>query len=298
MAIRIHYLFNTLLVTSLCLLSCEKTDVYNDSDTSETINWWYRADLVSRGIKTIVEGDDVYQYDRNGHLTQYEYPGYKISYKYNSQGLISRKTILDTKKDDEVTTTVTYEYENVGKYVPNVTVADLVTQLNSRSLLPNLSKIKVEKTNRTFITEFKFNGDTLVITDNSLDNYYDTIYVLYKDNYPYSTTSGSVGPITYQKNGMFKTLRIGSQAFFYKEDDRYLLLEQYLVHANDFFNYTYDESGNVVKIERIQIDYDNKYVETTEISYKYDERGNWIERTTTQNSNITTETRKISYWTH
>lgn len=303
---RFNNLLISLLLTSCCIVSCEKADTNNDSESSETSNWWFRADMVSKGIKTIEEGDNVFHYDREGRLTLNEYPGRKLLYEYNSQGFISKKTILDTENDDEVITRVTYEYENIGKFIPNVTVAGLVTQLNTRGLLPNLSKIKVEQAQRTYSTEFKFHGDTLVISDNSrFDGKIDTVYVLYEGLYPYSTTSGTVGPITYQKNGMFSTFRTDMGYFFYKEDDRFMLLDKYSCYNSDQFKqyavYTYDDRGNKTKIKWTEIYNDSSYVETTIISYKYDERGNWIERTFSYSydpNTSKTETRKIEYWTN
>lgn len=302
MSTKSKYLLILLLITSFCIVSCEKTDTNNDSDFLETTNWWYRSGLVSDGIRSIEQGDEVFLYDRAGRLIQNDYPGISLLYEYNSQGLISKRTVLDTENDNKVITTTTYEYDNIGKFVPNVTIASLVTQLNVRGLLPNLSKITVVKEQRTFSTEFKFYGDTLVISDNSLgdDNIF-TEYVLYRGSYPYSTTSGTVGPITYQKNGMFSTIRIGWSYYFYNEEDRYMLLKQYSVYDTDqykeFVNYTYDNRGNTTKIEWTEIDDEGRHDKITDISYKYDERGNWIEQTVSDGTNApSTNTRKIVYW--
>lgn len=294
------------IVPLLILLSCEK--MYQpDKDA----NWWVRRAFDYTGIKTIESGDYVIygdgsrlnygiahkSYNRNGTLASVHSETYDASYAYNPDGTIQTSLII-YKYETPYTYSVAYEYDNPGRFVPVILNPKEPFSLHVDGLTPNLSKITVTE-NGEISTRvvYTFESDDLTITISKKGKEaYEPIVVEYRGAYPYQchTDQFFFGPITYQENGMFDTVREGSlkdgqvtqectYSFLKGRSDKMLMerqMDNYYVTA-----YSYNEYGDCIEIKYGEAGGKELYVSMT-AEYEYDARGNWTNKKSKHLDNI------------
>lgn len=310
-----------LLAAVIGLFSCEKTD-----KPSKDANWWYRSNIEYTGIKSsetyayakYMDGTVqkwqfyIQKYNRNGTLAYEKTDTFENTYTYNADGTISK---LETKyyEYDESSKTFKYEgnqtrefeYNNPGRLVVEANDPYITVKINPLNLIPNLSKITDYINGElSLIRDFSFDGDRLTITYSGKDsNSADPVIVEYRGGYPFhcKTEVFEIGPITYQANGMPDTIHesihsggtITEQTSYYLKGRTDKMLLEKEEDADGFCRqYTYNEYGDPVEVKCLYPGRDQW--EIYKIEYKYDSRGNWINK---KETNKTPDTaRDIEYY--
>ncbi len=310
-----------LLAAVIGLFSCEKTD-----KPSKDVNWWYRSSIEYTGIKSsetyvyakYMDGTVqkwqfyIQKYNRNGTLAYEKTDTFENTYTYNADGTISK---LETKyyEYDESSKTFKYEgnqtrefeYNNPGRLVVEANDPYITVKINPLNLIPNLSKITDYINGElSLIRDFSFDGDRLTITYSGKDsNSADPVIVEYRGGYPFhcKTEVFEIGPITYQANGMPDTIHesihsggtITEQTSYYLKGRTDKMLLEKEEDADGFCRqYTYNEYGDPVEVKCLYPGRDQW--EIYKIEYKYDSRGNWINK---KETNKTPDTaRDIEYY--
>ena len=313
-----------------------KTDSvdWSDPDWYE-VNFWERTDRQKAGLRGPVKKWHIgtyttyreYEYDRAGHLIKEYYidtedpeENDETCYTYDAQGHRIKEEYYPSYSKDEPTSYWVYEYENTGKFVarewfmmgPSVSDAQ-------DGICKDLSKILyvvVQPFSNTCqeIT-FTFNGDSLLIKENSYEIYNtgakeredrdsSQFAFKYKDGYPVSLATDrlrfKVENITYYPNGMYKD-------FVYFEENAYnfdtgwdrhsyTMLDNPRYLAVDTFNLggrasfmtltpqmmkkTYDSHFDIVKNEEWYTANTDTLPTFTDTwtDYTYDKYGNWATR--------------------
>lgn len=304
---------SALLALSIGFLSsCDTEGV--DGDTS---NYWSSNALtkmqLSGSVHTMTISDDdqtVYTFNTDGNLTSKVQTGssYSNSYTYIYEGgkLISETSTYTTSVTSPQragqTSTTTFEYDNVGKYIPRGPF-----HLYEMGLVPALSAVSYSNTR----TDYDFHGSELwiVSSENGVPN--DTTIFIYSGAYPISCSTdwSYCNNMTYASNGMFLTYDEGfigpnydnKRAYTFQADDKYLLVKK-MVNTNtgmtnsvNTTNYTYNDKKFLT--EQSSDDWATQWAD-----YVYDSEGNWTSRKTrystgeTTWSDYQTETRSFTYY--
>ena len=278
----------------LLLTACDPTP-HDGGDNYWASNALVRLQLKG-AVKTITQNETTTEFNSNGQTVRV---GDFISYSYDAQGrLVSVGT-------------TTFQYNNLGKYVPNFPF-----HMNLVGLTPNLSAVIGESSR----TNFTFEGDSLLlINEYTSENVTtrDTTKMYYADKYPTNYLGEySFMRATYQSNGMFDVYTEGfygigytdTRNYTYKKDADYLLLdkieESYVTadQANSYSSrtdYTYNASKDIVLESQVSA---ASYYKTEYYDYEYDAKGNWTSRKIhSQNNsevwdNERVETRAITYF--
>lgn len=304
---------------ALCLASCEKDPLEQGNG-----NWWFQNGLVTGGIKTIVENGYTTTYDKNGRPISMKGVDYEETITYNSDGLPSKIESTETVSAALEKTTQTFEYSNGGKFCPMMMSPGFVFHVFYQGLVPGLSKITWEsKSQGTIVSTYTFQGDKLVIHTTGGADYKD-VEIEYKGVYPYQMNGEMefFGPLTYQENGMFDTYREG----FVDSETGIMTMDRTLTVNKNFKNkmipekevgkwynspsgelyntetitYTYNEHGDCIKEVTVNT-CANCDTTTSETTYEYDSKGNWIKSTTRVSStggfnNTYSNQREITYY--
>lgn len=297
-----------LLAAVIGLFSCEKTD-----KPSKDANWWYRSSIDYTGIKSsesylyseYMDGTVqkwqfyIQKYNRNGTLAYEKTDTFENTYTYNADGTISK---LETKyyEYDESSKTFKYggnqtrefEYNNPGRLVVEANDPYITVKINPLNLIPNLSKITDYINGElSLIRDFSFDGNRLTITySGKYSNSADPVIVEYRGGYPFhcKTEVFEIGPITYQANGMPDTIHesihsggtITERTSYYLKGRTDKMLLEKEEDADGFCRqYTYNEYGDPVEVKSLYSGSDQW--EIYKIEYKYDSRGNWINKKVT-----------------
>lgn len=291
----------------------------NGKDPANATNFWYSYGLAPAGIKSIESEGYSETYDAKGRLISIQAPYGSTTVTYNEQGLPTQTVSEEGQGQDKVTTTMTYEYGNTGKFCPAPMSPGNIYHIFQQGLVPNLSKVTFN--NHPYygdvVMEYKFQGNkmTLVTTGGTEFNErqervpaeWEDVEMEYDGAYPKLLTNEHefIGPITYQDNGMFDTYIEG----FFSWDSLYpgfvtqrktytvsksrqdmMLVDKLVI---DWYNegeaspynvqtttYTYNEHGDVTReVETNTEEYSEDYLTTYE--YEYDAKGNWTKSTST-----------------
>lgn len=315
----INYLVIIALVMGL--MSCTKDEESIDPNS----NWWYRANVVQGGIKSITVSDGLYyEYNKTG-LCTLKRSGrsggntMETSYAYNSKNLPAKIITKETVYGLNKTVTQIFEYNNKGKYCPIPSAAESAgLNWNVYGLLPGLSKITwvtegdigVAKAG-TVVSDYVFNDSKLTIkTSSDNGSSYSDVVIDYEGSYPiYSNLSWYyTGPCTYYPNGMLQTYVDGFadqgspetvRTWTYTNHNNGAMLLEKVVNSigakvSSVETYTYNTSGDVIK-------YVVSETLNSTTDYEYDSKGNWIKSTSTSeysngDKQTVTTTRTITYY--
>ena len=325
--------------------STQVTVDWNDPDWY-SLNFWERTDRQKAGLRGPVKKwhigtyttYDEFEYDEAGHLIRKAHVDTRNSdnndewrYTYDAQGHCIKAEYYAIYSEDGPSSYYEYEYENTGKFVarewfmmgPSVSDAQ-------DGICKDLSKILyvvVQPFSNTCqeIT-FTFNGDSLLIKENSYEIYNtgakeredrdsSQFAFKYKDGYPVSLATDrlrfKVENITYYPNGMYKD-------FVYFEENAYnfdtgwdrhsyTMLDNPRYLAVDTFNLGGRASFMTLTPQMMKKTYDSHfditmnqewYADTidvptftdTWVNYTYDKYGNWVTRDETVVARYTGQT--------
>ena len=228
-------------------------------------------------------------YDQQGHMIRNKIDTLESRFEVNELGY-TLSQIIKNVETGELISECTYEYDNPGKYMPQ-DIGTSILDFDLYGYLPHLSKVISSNNNVRTTYEYKFEGDNMLyITTVEGEPYSDTIYVKYNGAYPLEFSNGNdfVGPITYYENGMFKEYKKGTinpetgkavseSHYKYIQVKDFMCLEELIEVADSITSttkYTYNEIGNEIREEYSSTSGESHIYET---SYKYDQRGNFIE---------------------
>ena len=295
-----------LLAAVIGLFSCGKTD-----KPTKDVNWWYRSNIEYPGIKSIetyfyaeyLDGTvqkwqfNIQKYNRDGTLAYEKTDTFENTYTYNPDGTISKLETNYYQYDESSNTfkyegnqTREYEYNNPGHLVIEASYPYMIACVNPCNLIPNLSKmVDYIDGEISLIRDYSFDEDRLTVTFTGKDaNSAAPITVDYRGAYPYlcKTDRYEVGPITYQENGMPDSfhervftgdkITMDRTSYYLKGRTDKILLEKE-EEADDFCRwFTYNEYGDPVEVKCLYPGSDQW--EIYKIEYKYDSRGNWINK--------------------
>ncbi len=306
-------LFIILAAAALCMVACKKDE--NGGNGSADGNYWYIHNNAQKGIKTVVQDNVTYNFDKDGKLisqkTQYD----EYSYTYNSDGFVARED-YKSLEDGVVsyTSSTSYEYGNKGKWTPVPMGPGNVFHIFMQGLYNGISKVTFDGGD---VMTYKFSGSKLTIsTSSSGPQPYDDIVFEYNGAYPVHYKKDGdgfgeeIGPLTYQANGMFDTYRecFLNDGILYMEriytinrNFKSVMLSDTQVSKSWNLNYdpesgkavsqaelyntetitsTYNEHGDLVRETTINTStLSEDYLTTCE--YEYDSKGNWTKCTTT-----------------
>ncbi|MBR5703272.1 MAG: hypothetical protein IKX45_03365 [Bacteroidales bacterium] len=311
-----HYLAVIALV--LGLMSCTKDE---EKSIDPNSNWWYRANVVQGGIKTITQSDGLYyEYNKKGLCILLRASNSygnttEITYSYNSKNLPAKIVTKETMFGLNKTITQIFEYNNNGKYCPVPRDAGSAgLYWDTQGLLPGLSKITwITEGDEgyakagTVVSDYIFNESKLTI---KTSGGYTDVVIDYEEAYPiYSNLSWyCIGPCTYHPNGMLQTYVEGfteqevingtvHTRFYKNHNNSAMLLEKDVDSTGGKVisekTFTYNTSGDEIKMVSETL--------TRTTAYEYDNKGNWIKKTSTSESSngeqqTVTTTRTITYY--
>ena len=297
--------------------SCNPNDL---SDVSGS--YWYKSDLLQQGIKgkvkTISYNSGVNNsYNESGFLTLVTSDFDSISYEYNASGQLLKEVFKN--KLNFPPTTITYEYNNHGKFI----YRDIYFVSPINKLWPELSAETTNAFDYTLKVEFVFKDPStmnIVRTYQSkTTNSPSTTSILtmhYSGGFPIGWTveKQTTKDITYSPNGMFKSIAIevndvnynGLDIYQYENMNEVSVLKSVKrtttnkkdsnLNSSETSSFTYNDKNDIA--EASSEGSISQYVD-----YVYDANNNWISRTykykfkgetdwTTQSP----ETRTIEYW--
>ena len=300
-----------MFLVSLMILfvACDPTDNNNNGNVT---NYWTTNALVRLQLKGAV-----HTFTQNGVKTEFNNDGMKVRVTFPG----SDDEQIPGSDDEQIYTydaqgrllsdgSSTFEYNNLGKFIPNSPF-----HINHTGLTPNLSAMIGDSSRMDYV----FVGDTLWMMEqytSSTETTRDTTKIYYADKYPTNYMSdGEFMRATYQANGMFDVYIDGfygeegytsEHKFTYKKDPQYMLLDKDEVTITDksgksysVTTYTYNEYKDMVASETSGPD---SYNITEYYDYEYDAKGNWTSRKirTKENSEVwgndRVETRTITYF--
>jgi hypothetical protein len=279
-------------------------------ENSDTTNYWTTNSLVRMQLrgsvhtmtKTVGQDVTVYTFNTDGNLTSEAITG-----------LSSNSTTTYTYANGKLTSqsngssTTTFEYENTGKYIPQMPF-----HIYMAGLVPGLSAM----INPNYRTDYIFHGSDLWMISSSQGIPNDTSVFQYTGSYPTSFTmysdasNHSTLSMTYADNGMFKTYSenyvgpsyLENRVISFLADDVYQLEHQW-VTTNTYQNETNTSTTNYSYNDHKDIlEQSSETWATQWTDYVYDSTGNWTSRKTrystgeTTWSAYTTETRSFTYY--
>jgi hypothetical protein len=308
---KVQHLPSSLFVLTLFLFaSCDPSEIESNS------NYWNSNTLIRTHLNGKVKmvsyrTSNPYtdSYNQEGFITGSTYSSSdgtsNTLYNYASSGELISTSFVSSKNPGSSYTT-TFVYGVTGKYVVrspfHIMVDGLVPELKSTS-------------NQHGRTDYVFNGNAMLLINTSIYNGItskDTATVIYDGKYPTNITNsdGFVKDITYASNGMFLTYTEGFQGidysdeskYYFKPDNKFLLIDSIVYNSTNNSGathskivYNYDSNRNILKEEST--------LGTTQYTYEYDSKRNWISKTTKFKSvgssiwdNPNTITREITYW--
>lgn len=301
-------LFLSLLCVALALAatSCSKNDGSNPSGPGQQFDkevfWddthWRMMGLYGQPKTVIDEYDDKLEFNSNGMLTRcsYEDDDQVIDWmrcKYDSENRIIK---LEGGLTNE--SVVEFEYGNHTKYVPMQSWLDTEDVL----LIKGLTAMKMNNIRY----EFNINNSSIQFTMP-----YQDVTIDYSGDFPtkmsakYGNSLTDIGVVTfkYGKDRKFSEIsesgvEDGDSYYWertYKtENTPFMLLTLYDYGDGDVERYEYNSNGDLTK------ETDGDSYTYTYSNYKYDSKGNWIERKVTYKSgsytDTETETRVITYY--
>lgn len=279
----------------------EKQNPENSNPKEDTAVWWSQNHRTQLGLLGDVKSVTMYYSDSEYTLTEFDALGNITSEKdYTDEGLQSfieysynDKNQLITKNSNDTITQ--YEYGNHSKFVPTNSL-----HWEDSQFLKSLSKITCADGSKIV---FIASEDEIVAISNN-----DTTIIKYSGILPISAQYGDskngafVGPVSYQKNGMFlnyteKTIVNGVATMCkttYKTDDTFMLVNTY-ENEEGTTAYTYNDNKCILKTSvNGGAGYEANYY-----NYEYDNQGNWTSYTMNFSSypSLTFQyKRKITYY--
>lgn len=304
--------FLTFILFSFCFSAC---DTENVDPVERVSNYWTSNDLTKlklRGpVKTLTQGEDVYNFDKLGNKTFENINERKTTYTYKN-GYLMTASYSDTINNSSLSGFSKYEYKNKGKFIP---IAP--NKLNDYGLIFELSAI-IGLMGRT---DYEFHGNDLWIVHSYLSNNVlvtvDTTIVEYAGDFPIAMTKNNYWElpiINYSNNGMFldftnttRTLSVAPYpstltdiTYTYFPNDTYLLpsknvtssrtIEDYYTRTSiKTINYTYNTFFDIesaeTDLETFNLSFDDSIMNLHKSTliveyydYVYDEKENWISR--------------------
>lgn len=307
-----------LFITALIVLSF---GLFYSCNTEETegglTNYWDSNALTKlklRGaVHTMTENDVVTTFNSDGNVTSLiiTHPDAtnETTYLYENGKLVSETTTISTSNKISLrssSTQTNYEYENVGKYVPNISNFDLV---------PALSAIITENSR----VDCDFHGANLWMVYSSNGTPFDTIVVEYSGNLPSNLSSNTMycNNMTYASNGMFLSYNSGNTGPNYNNDNSYTfapsdsfqIIERIVNNStygsettNKTTNYSYNEHLDVTEEATVITGSQSAQWTYQWTDYSYDSAGNWISRKYRTSTGVATwvdyptQTRSFTYY--
>jgi len=304
------------LTIGLFLSSCNTSEEL----TGDSFNYWQSNALTRMilhgSVHTMTEHNSTSQtvstFNTDGNLTSTVHTDTSstttMTYSYENGKLLS-KTEAYLSNSSSSTFTTTYEYGNVGKYVPL-----RLYHVCEVGLVPSLSAV-IEGDSRT---DYVFNGtDELSVVDSYLGTPYNTTIIHYSGNYPSSYTlyNGNIS-MSFAENGMFNSYTENypsiqmeeSRVSTFLQDDAFQLLEKEVTTIRYM-----SDTSTINSVSTITINYtynDHKYLTevrsnegiTQWFDYDYDSAGNWTVRNSRYFNSLVpwvdnpTETRCFTYY--
>ncbi len=306
----------------IAFYSCDPNGGVNNNSG----NYWERSALARQNIKgkvktiTTNSGNTVTSFNESGFITTVVSSSTNYSSTstciYNANGQLTQLVAISSETGSASTTnTITYEYNNVGKYIVTYPM-----HVYMSGLTPALSSMVQVSSTSTYRMDYVFKNATtmLIISTNTYNSQTskDTTTIQYSGNYPTGWAKNNMfaKDITYAANGMFKTYTEGfagatyndPRVYTFKTNNDFLMIdnvvENYVDTATPANNrtstetFTYNEQNDITQ--------DNRDGNITEyFGYVYDSHNNWTSRTMRYQSSGTTtwntnepETRVITYW--
>lgn len=297
------FLLAVLAVTAL--LSCSNDEFKHEGaeepeEYVNPVNYWYRAGMVSAGIRSIGDIADTVFYDQDGRRILSKNARHEWVYTYNSDGLpVSVVEQMHDAVGNPITiATDTYEYANEGRFIPMTGFFGYLCDVFENGLYPGLSKWTHTDEFAQEVTQYSFQGDTLTIhftSDNPQESYND-ILVRYEGAYPVSACSDydTLGLLSYQENGMFDTFvdgcydngelyKLRTVTVNRKFGNRMLKDREVIQYFNGEFSrtettvYTYNGRGDCILEESTNSLWEEQN-SRLEQSYIYDSKWNWTKQ--------------------
>lgn len=291
----------------------------NPNILDDNSNYWNSTTLsrnqLKGSVKTVTYNTNdtcVDEYNQDGFIiksVQTTTNGISTTiYNYSSLGVLSCIDYVSTIGGINRSYTTTFEYQSVGKYVPQDSLGW------TANLIPNLKAI-ITPTGRT---DYIFKGDSMLLIHTNICEgsiLKDTSVINYVGKYPVSTTTRTsyVDNVTYAEKGMFLTYTEGRNETGHSEIRKYSFIPDVnlqLIDSVDYTvthltntthtvqKYTYDSTKNIIGIRET-----SQNLNEMEVTYEYDSHNNWTSKTVkykdfgaTDWQSTTTTTREITYW--
>ena len=279
-----------LAAAALCVVACKKDD--NQNNGSVDGNYWTIHNNAAKGIKTVVQDNVTYNFDKDGRLvsqkTQYD----ETLYTYNSDGFPTKVTAktFDDKGTVLSESTNTYEYGNKGKWTPVPMGPGNVMHIFMQGLYNGLSKVTMTGTwCGDAVMTYKFNGNKLTISTTATEapKPFEDLVFEYDGAYPVHSKRAPVGTgefgeemaMTYQANGMFDTYQENflTDGIVYMERTTTVNKSIKTVMCADsevskYWNLNYNDKGTAISKKELY--------RTETITYTYNEHGDCTSETT------------------
>lgn len=289
---------------ALCLVACKKDD--NGGNGSADGNYWNIHNTVAKGIKTVIQDNVTFNFDKDGRLisqkTQYD----ETVYTYNSDGFPTK--IVSKSFDDKGAVlseaTDTYEYGNKGKWTPVPMGPGNVMHIYMQGLYNGISKVTMSGTwYGDAVMTYTFNGNKLTISTTATEAQepFEDIVFEYDGAYPVHFKNAPVGKgefgeeiaMTYMANGMFDTYKecFLTDGIVYMERISTTNKNIKSVMSPDseiskYWNLNYNEEGKALSQAEL--------TRTETITYTYNEHGD-VTSETTINSEANSEDYLTTY---
>lgn len=294
-------LFIATFMAIVLFSSCDTGESGSDSNS----NYWYSNSLTRMNLKGTVksisdEWNAFYTFNLDGNMTsKYDLIyGDSTVYHYENGLLVSQSTISRQFMHDEQrminrqsgiygqsTQTMTFAYENAGKFVPAHPF-----HLHEDGLIPGLSSME----SNSFKTDYVFDGNMLnmISYEKNGEEWIpsDTAIITYSGAYPASYVGqwDFFEGISMQSNGMFSTYTEGFNGPYSRTTrERHFvsingvqrvsscsetMMQADTIYSQSSISYTYNQQGDLVS-EIYSDGYQQAYSD-----YVYDAHGNWISR--------------------
>lgn len=289
---------------ALCLVACKKDD--NGGNGSADGNYWNIHNTVAKGIKTVIQDNVTFNFDKDGRLisqkTQYD----ETVYTYNSDGFPTK--IVSKSFDDKGAVlseaTDTYEYGNKGKWTPVPMGPGNVMHIYMQGLYNGISKVTMSGTwYGDAVMTYTFNGNKLTISTTATEAQepFEDIVFDYDGAYPVHLKRAPVGKgefgeeiaMTYMANGMFDTYKecFLTDGIVYMEriSTTNKNIKSVMSPDNEiskYWNLNYNEEGKALSQAEL--------TRTETITYTYNEHGD-VTSETTINSEANSEDYLTTY---
>jgi len=316
---KIKLFYSCLIFIGFFLNSCDPNGVNNNLG-----NYWERSTVALMNLKGKVKTITI----NSGSITSFNESGFITSvvnnmdssiYIYNANGQLAKIVSKSPNGNSPLISTITYEYNNPGKYIVQST-----SEIFLYMLTPNLSSTTTVSSmypegNYTKVEYIFKNSTTMnIVTINVLFSTIskDSSTVQYNGYYPsgWSIKGDFAKDITYASNGMYKTYTVGykgtsttnTNVYTFKTNDNYLMPETHQetfadtsTPSNNFsypYTYTYNDKNDPLEVS-------GEGGSTQYINFEYDTQGNWISKTkqfkskgATTWTTVEQTVRTITYW--